>query len=680
MNNPLYAVDATPAFDLITPAHVIPAIDALIDEAQAALDHAAGSDVAANAYALAIALDVPVERLGAAWGVVTHLHSVADTPELRTAHLACLPKITAFYTRLKGEPSLYRKYKQIAVSATLSAPRAMAVNNALRDAQLAGAELDVHEKQRFVDIAQRSAELSQRISAQLLDATDAYVYWARAEELSGVPADVQAAARHAAKAEGRDGYKLGLQSSQYLTLMRTAECRDLRATLYRAHVTRASEFGPAECDNQPLMRELVALRQEKASLLGLGSYAQLSLVTKMAETPQQVDDFLSDLAARVRAEGQREVERLRAFARDELALTQVEAWDLAFTSERLRQRRYAFSQQEVKQYFTVDKVLDGLFGLLQRLFGIAVIEHAVPVWHDSVRAYRIESGGVVHGVFYLDLYARPGKRGGAWMNGAQPRWRQPDGQLRIAQSYVVCNFTPPDEAGRGTLGHEELVTLFHEFGHNLHFLLTEIEDLGVAGISGVEWDAVELPSQLMENFCWQWEVLRPLSGHVDTGAPLPRALFDKMLSAKNFNSGQQLLRQVEFALFDMRLHATPGNEEQITALLDAVRSEVAPMPVPPWNRFANGFTHVFAGGYAAGYYSYLWAEVLSADAWSAFEEAGLFDTATWQQYRSEVLAVGGSRPAAANFAAFRGRPPSINALLRSRGVDAMSNVHLPANT
>lgn len=669
MNNPLYAVSGAPQFDLITPEHIAPAINALLAEAGAALAHAAGRDVAADANALAAALDPHVERLNAAWGVVNHLLGVANTPALRAAHLACLPNVTAFYTRLGGEPALFQKYKAVAAAgATLSPPRATAVANAVRDARLAGAELDAADKQRYTAIAQRSAELSQRISSQLLDATDRYVYWASEAEMAGVAPDLRAATRHAAEAEGRDGYKLGLQAAQYAALMRTAECRELRATLYRAYVTRASEFGPAELDNLPLMRELIALRHERAGMLGFDNYAQLSLATKMADTPQQVTVFLEDLAARVRAEGQREVERLRAFARTELALEQLEAWDISFVSERLRQTSYAFSQQEVKQYFTVGKVLDGLFGLLNRLFGITVVEHAAPVWHDSVRAYRIERDGVVLGRFYLDLYARPGKRGGAWMNGAQARWRQPDGQLRLAQSYVVCNFTPPDQAGRAILGHEELVTLFHEFGHNLHFLLSDIEDLGVSGINGVEWDAVELPSQLMENFCWHWEVLEPLSAHTDSGQPLPRVLFDKMLAAKNFHSAQQLLRQVEFGLFDMRLHSVPGSETDIIGLQDAVRSEVAPLPVPAWNRFANGFTHVFAGGYAAGYYSYLWAEVLSSDGWSAFEEAGLFDTATWDRYREQILAVGGSRPAAASFAAFRGRAPAMDALLRSRGV------------
>jgi len=668
MTNPLLQVDGSPEFHSIASAHIEPAIDILLADCHAALEEAAGPAVPAEFDAIASVLDTCVERLGAAWGVVSHLHGVADTPELRVAHKQALPKVTAFFTALSGEPRLYRKYKTIAAGARLPAPRARAVANTVRDAVLSGAELDGTTKERFSAIQQRTAELSQRFATHVLDATDRYAYWVSEEELSGVPADVVASARAAAEAEGRAGFKIGLQFSTYSAVLRHAQNRALRATLYRAYFTRASEQGSADLDNTPVMRELIALRQERACLLGYANHAQVSLVSKMAGTPARVTGFLMSLTVRARAQAQREAEALKQFARTELGIAELEAWDVSYASEQLRQKDYAFSQQDVKQYFTVDRVLEGLFKLVNTLFGIDIVEHHAPVWHDSVRVYRILRDGVVLGQFYLDLYSRPGKRGGAWVNGAQSRWRRPGGSVRTAQSYVVCNFAPPDANGIARLGHEDLVTLFHEFGHNLHFLLSTIEDLGVSGFGGVEWDAVELPSQLMENFCWQWDVLEPLSGHAATGAPLPRALFDKMLAAKNFQGGLQILRQVEFALFDMRLHAEPGSEADICRLVDEVRASVAVLPVPAFNRFSHSFSHIFSGGYAAGYYSYLWAEVLSSDAWSAFEDAGVLEPAAWDRYRESILEVGGSRPMSQSFEAFRGRPPTVDALLRHRGL------------
>ena len=669
MPNPLLVLDSPPDFRAIDPASIEPAIQTLIARAQAALVLAAGDTVPARFEALSAALDPHLERLDFAWGVVAHLQAVADTPALRKSYQACLPQVTAFYTALGANLDLYWKRRAIAAGAGLPPPRRRALALTMEAAQLSGVELEGADKQRFAAIQDRCALLSQRFATNLLDATDRYACYVHENEMDGVPADVFDAARAAARAEGREGCKLGLQLSTYAPVMRHASNRALRERLYHASTTRASEFGPPELDNLPLMQELIALRQERARLLGLDSHAHVSLAPKMARDPDQVIGFLHELAKAARPAAARELGQLRSFARDELRLATLEAWDLPFVGECLRQARYAFSEDEVKRYFSVDQVLDGLLGLARRLFGIRIERAELPVWHDSVHAYRVWRKGQELGVFYLDLYARPGKRSGAWVNGLQPRWRSNE-HVRTALACLVCNFAPPDQRGVALLGHDNLVTLFHEFGHKLHFLLSSAEDLGVSGFSGVEWDAVELPSQLMENLAWEWEVLEPLSGHVDDGSRLPRALFDKMRAARNFMGGVPLLRQIEMALFDMRLHACPDAGSDILALLERVRSEVSPMPVPAYNRFANGFTHIFAGAYAAGYYSYLWAEVLSADAWSAFEEAGVLHQPTWDRFREAVLEVGGSRPAADSFLAFRGRAASQAALLRQRGLDA----------
>jgi oligopeptidase A len=457
--------------------------------------------------------------------------------------------------------------------------------------------------------------------------------------------------------------------------MQHVENRALRERLYTAYVTRASELGPPALDNGTAMREILALRQEEARLLGYASFAELSVVPKMADSPTQVIAFLRDLAARARPHALRELAELRDFARDELGLPDLKAWDMAFASERLKERHYAFSEQEVKQYFTEPKVLEGLFRIAETLFDLDIREDSAPVWHPSVRFFRIErraQRSELVGRFYLDLHARPGKRPGAWMDDACGRWARPEGALQTPVAHLVCNFAPPvavDGVARpALLTHTDLTTLFHEFGHGLHHLLTQVDDIGVAGISGVEWDAVELPSQFMENFCWEWDVLKRLTAHVDSGAALPRELFDRMLAARNFQSGLRTLRQVDFALADMRLHAEPGSEDRIQQVVDEVRREVSIVPTPAFNRFQHGFSHIFAGGYSAGYYSYKWAEVLSADAWSAFEESGVFDAATGRRYREAILEAGGSRPALESFKAFRGREPRIDALLRHQGI------------
>ncbi len=686
MSNPLLAPTGLPAYPQIRPEHITPALDVLLSAAEAALERAVGPDVAADYEALSAALDVPLERLACAWGAVGHLNAVANTPELRSAYNDNLGRVTEFHTRLGADERLYAKYKAIARSpaaAALSAPRRRALANAMRDFVLSGAELQGPARARFAAIQERSAAAAQKFSEHVLDATDAFVLYASDAQMAGVPDDVRRAARAAAEADGRPGHKLTLQMPCWMPVMQFADDRDLREQLYRAYATRASELGPAGHDNSALMSELLELRREEAALLGHASYAGLSLVPKMAESPAQVEAFLRDLARRARPYAERDLAEMRGFAADQLGIDDLQAWDQPYVCEKLKQARYAFSEQEVKQYFTESRVLEGLFRIAQTLFEVTIRPDTAAVWHDSVRFYRIErTAGMPAGAgstdvapqlvgqFYLDPYARPGKRAGAWMEGVRSRWQRPDRtagvQTPVAQ--LVCNFAPPVGDQPALLTHDDVITLFHEFGHGLHHMLTQVDELAVSGIAGVEWDAVELPSQFMENFCWEWEVLSRLTAHVETGEPLPRALFERMLAARNFQSGLQTLRQIEFALFDMRVHAEADAAGRIQDIIDAVRAEVAVNPPPSFNRFQHTFSHIFAGGYSAGYYSYKWAEVLSADAFAAFEENGVFDAETGRRYRREILEAGGSRPALDSFKAFRGRAPNIDALLRHQGM------------
>jgi len=679
MSNPLLNNRHLPDFAAIRPEHVAPAIDELLADADAALERAVSDDVPPDYDAVSAVLDTAAERLGAAWGAVGHLNAVADSPALRAAYNAALPKVTELSSRHAADERLYAKYKAIAAAGKpLSAARRKALDNAMRDFVLAGAELQGEARVRFQQLQELQADLAQKFSEHVLDATDSFAYYASAEELAGVPADVVQAARAAAEADGKPGHKLTLHYPSYYPILQYGQNRALRERLYRAYATRASELGSAEHDNTAVMRELLALRQEEAALLGMAHYAEASLVPKMAQSAAEVTDFLRDLARRARPYAERDLAELREFAAGALGLKDLQAWDFAFASEKLKEHRYAFSEQEVKLYFTEPKVLQGLFDIIQTLFEVAIRPADAPVWHPSVRFFRIERGGDLVGEFYLDPYARAGKRPGAWMDVVRSRWARPDGSLQTPVAHLVCNFAPPGLVdGKqlpALLTHDDVTTLFHEFGHGLHHMLTQVDDMGVSGISGVEWDAVELPSQFMENFCWEWEVVKRLTAHVDTGEPLPRALFDRMLAAKNFQSGLQTLRQVEFSLFDMRLHAEPGSESAIQALIDEVRREVSVFPAPPFNRFQHSFSHIFAGGYSAGYYSYKWAEVLSADAWGAFEDAaaqgshGVLDVATGRRYREAVLEAGGSRTALENFRAFRGREPTIDALLRHQGM------------
>jgi oligopeptidase A len=671
MTNPLLQFDVLLDFDAITPAHVTPAIDQLLADAEAALERSVGPDVAADYDALSAVLDVATERLGRAWGAVSHLHSVADTPELRAAFNHNLPKVTAFHTKLGADERLFAKYKAVAASpssARLPAPRKKALANALRDFVLSGAELQGAAKARFAAIQERSAELSQKFSEHVLDATDGFVHYVSSDEMDGVPADVQQVTREAALAEDKDGHKLTLHQPVYQPVMQYATNRVLRARLYKAYVTRASEFGPPTLDNTPLMRELIELRQEAAQLLGHATYADVSLVPKMARTPAEVNAFLQDLAQRAKPFAERDMQELREFAAKELGLPAIEAWDIAFVSEKLKEARYAFSDLDVKRYFTEPKVLAGLFDIVQTIFEVQIRPDTAPVWHDSVRFFRVERDGQLLSQFYLDAYARPGKQPGAWMGDARERWSRPDGATQTPVATLQCNYAPPVGDQPSLLTHDDVITLFHEFGHGLHLMLTRIEDLGVSGLQGVEWDAIELPSQFMENFCWEWDVLQRMTAHVETGATLPRALFDKMVAAKNFQSGMQTVRQLEFGLYDMRIHSEASAKDRLQQLLDEVREQVAVVKPPPFNRFAHAFSHIFGGGYAAGYYSYKWAEVLSADAWSAFEEAGALSVPTGRRLREEILEAGGSRAAMENFIAFRGREPRIDALLRHQGM------------
>ena len=679
--NPLLDFGPRPAFDRIRAEHVAPAVQTLLAQAEAALERAVGPDVPLDYEALSAVLDVAAERLERAWGQVGHLHSVADTPELRAAYSNSLGAVTAFHTKLAADQRLLARYRALRQQdAALTPARRRALDNALRDFELSGAMLEGAARERFAQIKARRAELAQQFSEHVLDATDAFHLDVTEDRLAGLPADALAAAREAASAAGVEGCRLTLHAPSYLPAMQHVRDRGVREALYRAYVTRASAEGqgPAEQDNTAIIQEQLTLKQEEAQLLGRANYAEVSLAAKMAGSPQEVLDFLRLLARRARPSAQKDFAELQAFAAAELGLADLQAWDVPYASERLREQRYAYSEEEVRAYFTLPRVLQGLFEIIETLFGVRIVEDQAPVWHESVKFYRIERPAAQAGDaapttvahFYLDLHARPGKSPGAWMSDAQARWRRPDAghALQTPVARLICNFASPQGGRPALLTHDDVITLFHEFGHGLHHMLTQVEDLAVSGIAGVEWDAVELPSQFMENFCWEWSVLRRLTAHVDTGEALPRELFDKLLAAKNFQSGLATLRQIEFGLFDMRLHSEPGSQADVQRVMDEVRAEVAVIHPPAFNRFQNAFSHIFGGGYAAGYYSYKWAEVLSADAWSAFEETDPLDVATGQRYLRTILEVGGSRPALESFKAFRGREPSIDALLRHQGL------------
>ena len=670
-----------PRFDLFQPDQVTPAIAQLLDDARRVVSQLEAADAPAGWDQFVVPLEAVTEKLGRAWGVVGHLNAVVDTPELRAAYNENLPKVTEFWTELGQNLKLFEKYKALQASpeyATLPAARKKIIDNAVRAFRLGGAELPDDSKARFAEIQEQQAALSTRFSENVLDATNAYELIIDDEaRLAGLPDDVKQAARASAEREGKAGWRFTLHFPSYFPILQYADDRALRETIYRANATKASELGAnPDWDNTQNIVEILKLRDEEAKLLGYANFAEVSLVPKMATAPQQVIGFLDDLAQRARPFAENDLAELRAFAKAELGLDKLEAWDVTYASEKLREQRYAFSEQEVKMYFPEPRVVGGLFRLIQNMFGVDIKPDSSPVWHPDVQFFCIKKQGRVIGQFYLDLYARSGKRGGAWMDDARGR-KNLGGDVQTPIAYLTCNFTEPAIVNGvkkpAYFTHDEVITLFHEFGHGLHHMLTAVDELGVSGISGVEWDAVELPSQFMENFCWEWDVLQHMTAHADTGAPLPRALYDKMIAAKNFQSGLQMLRQVEFSLFDMHLHFDhdPNGSQSVADVLADVRHRVAVIIPPAFNRFQNSFSHIFAGGYAAGYYSYKWAEVLSADAYGAFEEAQgdpnrLAETGI--AFHREILSVGGSRSALESFTAFRGREPSIDALLRHNGM------------
>jgi len=670
--NPLLDFAGLPRFTEVKAEHVTPAIEALLT-ANRALVEKLSADASASSWAAFVApLEDANEQLSRAWSQVSHLNAVVNSPELREVYNANLPKITEFYAELSQNLKLYDKFKALKASAEfaqLSAAQKKIVDNELRDFRLGGAELADAQKERFKAIQEELASAAAKFEENLLDTTNDYAkYVERAEEVAGLPADVLQAAQEAAAADGKPGWKFTLHGPSYMPVMQYADHRPLREEIYRAYTTRASEFGKPEWDNTPLIKQILGLRQEAAHLLGFKSYAEISLATKMAQTPGEVKEFLHALAQRAKPFAEKDVAEVRAFAAEKFGQRELDAWDIGYYSEKLREARYGFSDEEVKQYFPETSVLPGMFKVVETIYGLNIHEADAPVWHPDVRFFSLtDHTGQLVGQFYLDLYARKNKRGGAWMDDAITR-RRKQASIQTPVAYLTCNFSPPVGGRPALFTHDEVITLFHEFGHGLHHLLTKVEDLGVSGINGVEWDAVELPSQFMENFCWEWDVVRHMTKHVDSGETLPRALFDKMLQAKNFQSGMQTMRQIEFSLFDMHLHDDFDPAHNPLDLLQRVRDQVAVLRPPAYNRFPNNFSHIFAGGYAAGYYSYKWAEVLSADAYSLFEESGVLNAEVGHRFWSEILGRGGSRPALESFVAFRGREPAIDALLRHSGM------------
>ncbi|OMG64045.1 oligopeptidase A [Stutzerimonas balearica] len=674
-NNPLLQDFDLPPYSEIRPEHVEPAIDSILGDNRVAIEELLSRPAERLDWqTLVVGLDEMNARLGRAWSPVSHLNAVCNSPELRSAYEACLPKLSAYYTELGQNRALFEAYKALAegpAAAGFEVAQKTILEHSLRDFRLSGIDLPPVEQQRFGAIQMKLAELGSRFSNQLLDATQAWTKHLTDEAaLAGLPDSAKGQMKQAAEAKGLDGWLITLEFPSYYAVMTYADDRALRQEVYTAYSTRASDQGPnaGQFDNGPVMQEILDLRQELAKLLGYASYAELSLATKMAESPEQVLGFLRDLAVRSKPFAEKDLAELRAFAAEQ-GLDDLKSWDTGYYAEKLRQSRYSLNQEELRAYFPIDKVLAGLFAVVQRLYGIEIVElEDFDAWHPEVRLFEIREHGEHVGRFFFDLYARANKRGGAWMDGARDKRRDAEGRLISPVANLVCNFTPPVGERPALLTHDEVTTLFHEFGHGLHHLLTRVEHAGASGINGVAWDAVELPSQFMENWCWEPEGLALISGHYQTGEPLPQEKLERMLAAKNFQSGMMMVRQLEFSLFDFELHATHGDGRSVLEVLEAIRDEVSVLRPPRENRFPNSFAHIFSGGYAAGYYSYKWAEVLSSDAFSRFEEEGVFNAETGRAFREAILARGGSQEPMVLFVDFRGREPSIDALLRHLGL------------
>ncbi|MCW8884025.1 MAG: oligopeptidase A [Motiliproteus sp.] len=686
MTNPLLNCADLPAFNQIQASHVLPALEQILADNRAQIKQLLKQPP--EGWTLIQQLEGIDDRLNQAWSPVSHLNAVLNSDELRQAYNAALPKLSEYSTEMGQNKDLFQAYCDLRDSesfAELDPSQQQLIDNALRDFKLSGIDLSDEDQARYGELQKRLSELNSQFSENVLDATQAWsCHFDDAESLAGLPENALALAAQSAKAKDKDGYLVTLDFPSYFAVMSYADNRALRQQVYEAYCTRASDQGPdaGKWDNSAVINELLSLRHALAHLLGFENYAEYSLATKMAVNCDQVVGFLRDLAKKSLPIAQQELKELQQFANETDAIEALQAWDIGYYSEKLRKSRYELSQEELRPYFPVPKVLTGLFNIASKLFGIEIEEQAAPhLWHDDVKFFRLQRQGHVIGHFYLDLYARDKKRGGAWMDECRVRRQLDSGQIQLPVAYLVCNFNPPVADQPGLLTHQEVTTLFHEFGHGLHHLLTEVRWAGVSGINGVAWDAVELPSQFLENWCWQPQALELISGHFESGEALPQVLLNRMLAARNFQAGMMMVRQLEFALFDFQLHreyrSQPATDVQ--ALLDRVRAEVAVVKVPSYNRFQHGFSHIFAGGYAAGYYSYKWAEVLSADAFSRFEQEGVFNSDTGQQFLQSILAKGGSAKPMQLFIEFMGREPSVDALLRHSGIstedESVSNEH-----
>jgi len=673
MTNPILFRDSLPLFDQIKPSHISPAIEGILKEANSLIHSlkVMGGSISWENFVEPI--EMVSEKISRAWGQIEHLNAVVNSDDLRKAYNDNLIKLTEFYTNLSQDEALYKKYQSLKdgeIFESLTPSQKRIIDNVLREFKLGGAELNELEKARFKVIQEKLAKLSTQFEENILDATNEFsIFVGDADDLQGIPEENIKKAQSDAIEDKKEGYKFTLHFPSYLPVMQYAEDRNLREKLYRGYATRASELSSPKFDNTKLIDEILALRYESAKLLGFNHFTEMSLVTKMAKSNEEVVSFLMDLANKAKPFALKDMEELSAFSKT-LGIEKLEAWDIAYVSEKLRQAKYSFSENEVKQYFPEHRVLKGLFKVVETIFKLKIIKTDAPTWHKDVSFYSIKNDGdELVGQFYFDLYARNHKRGGAWMDEAISRYKN-SFESSHPVAFLTCNFSSPSENKPALFSHDDVITLFHEFGHGLHHMLTKVDEYSISGIKGVEWDAVELPSQFMENFCWEWDVVKHMTEHVDNKSPLPEALFKKMIEAKNFQSGMQTLRQIEFSLFDIRLHTQYNDQNKINSLklLETIRDEIAVVRPPAWNRFPNSFSHIFAGGYAAGYYSYKWAEVLASDAFSLFEEEGILSSNAGQKFQEEVLSKGGSRPAMESFVAFRGRAPSVDALLRHSGM------------